>query len=446
MTRWRKPGSLLLLLACGGAATAQTSLEDRVRQLEDNYRKMETHQEESGRRQEILTGEVRRVREEVTLPAKPELKSQYGMGPAASKVYDVPRGLSVGGYGQGWYTALVEDRITGDHNSVDLVRLVLYTGYKFSDDIVFNSEVEYEHGTTSNPGNGAGEVSVEFAQVDFLFTDAFNLRLGLLLLPVGFVNEIHEPVFYHGNERPEVERQIIPSTWRENGFGAFGRLGDEVTYRAYLVTSTNGSRISAGGLRGARQQGSRAFADDFSAVVRADWQPNPDLMVGGSVYTGDQGQDSLLLDPTGTLIAPDISTTLVEGHVQYRHEGLELRALGSTVRVGDAAALSGIASLGARPVAEEMVGWYGEVAYDLADWIGLEDDYLAPFFRYEAFDTQHRVPAGLLPDLTRDVILRTSGLTWKPDPQLAIKLDHRDFSRAAGTRADEINLGLGWIF
>ena len=71
-------------------------------------------------------------------------------------------------------------------------------------------------------------MSVEFATLDFLLHDSANLRAGLVLVPMGFLNEMHEPVTYFGTHRPEVEKRIIPTTWRSGGGGLFGSLGDRV--------------------------------------------------------------------------------------------------------------------------------------------------------------------------------------------------------------------------
>ena len=119
--------------------------------------------------------------------------------------------------------------------------MVLYTGYKFTDSILFNAEIEFEHATTGSTksSSGGGSVSVEFAYLDFLLRDWANIRAGLVLVPMGFLNEIHEPVSYFGVNRPDIERQIIPSTWRENGVGIHGTLYEQVDYQAFVINGFN---------------------------------------------------------------------------------------------------------------------------------------------------------------------------------------------------------------
>ena len=167
-------------LAAANTVDQAIAQEDRIAELE--------------RTVAILADELERTRRQLAVPDDQPLSSKFGLGPAASKIYDLGRGLSIGGYGEGYYSRLVGDK--GDaKNRADLLRLVLYTGYKFTDSILFNAEIEFEHATTSSTeSSGGGSVSVEFAYLDFLLRDWANIRAGLVLVPMGFINEIHEPV------------------------------------------------------------------------------------------------------------------------------------------------------------------------------------------------------------------------------------------------------------
>ena len=196
----------LLLVAVGDDARAADSGESegedgRLDELEEKV--------------DILVEEIGRLESIFAVPEELELTTFAGLGPAASKVYKKDRGLSIGGYGE---VRLRTFHNKGDDDQSDIfdaLRAVLYVGYKFNDNWVFNSEIEFEHGGTG----GGGSVSTEFLTIDYLWRDGVNARAGLLLVPMGFINEIHEPTFFFGAERPEVERVILPSTWRENGVG-----------------------------------------------------------------------------------------------------------------------------------------------------------------------------------------------------------------------------------
>lgn len=396
---------------------------------------------EQDRKIGVLAEEVERLKSKIVLPESKEYKSFYGLGPAASKVYQLDRGLSIGGYGEFNFQKFVSDQ-RGKRDQFDLLRLVLYTGYKFSDRLLFNSEIEFEHALTGEETitSDSGEVAVEFAALDFFLWEPLNVRMGLLLVPMGFINEVHEPPFFHGTIRPEVERQIIPTTWREGGAGFFGTLAPGLEYRAYVMNSLNAKGFKSGNIREARQQGNRALADDFSGAVRLDYTPVAGTLVGASFWAGDSGQDGEFAGEK-----PSVFTLIWETHAQVRYRGLELRALGAFTSIDDAATLS--RALG-ETIGEDQFGFYAEAAYDVARLIRPESGhYVAPFFRYEIVDTQDGVPRGFARAPGNDVQLYTVGLSYKPHPQVVLKLDYRNFNAGREKpRPDEINLGAGFIF
>ncbi|WP_020485724.1 hypothetical protein [Methylomonas sp. MK1] len=401
------------------------------------------------RKTNVLTEEVEKLRTELVVPEKVEYKSAYGLGPAASKVYQSSKGLSLGGYGEANYQARVNDQGGRDDagnvrnsNNADLERLVIYAGYKFTDSILFNSEIEFEHGTTGEGSEERGEVSVEFASLDFFIDKMANVRAGMLLMPMGFINQIHEPPFFFGNNRPEVERRIIPSTWHENGLGLFGELLPGLTYTTYVVNGMNARGFASDGIREGRQGGSQALAEDLAYVGRVDYAPAfiPGLSVGGSAYLGKSGQNQFFAGEKA-----DVMTELYEAHLQWKYRGLEFRTLGSFGHVGNAAILS--AANGNGVIGSENYGWYSEVGYDILPHV-LHDttQYLAPFFRYERLDTLAKVPVGYADDFTKDIEIFQIGMNYKPIPNVVIKADYRNFNQKAGTSPDDFNLGVGFIF
>jgi hypothetical protein len=430
---------LLAALPAAAADDGELARDDRIAELE--------------RKVEILTDELERTRAEVAVPEQPELKSQYGLGPAASRIYGITRGLSIGGYGEGTYQALVGDKGSGT-NRADWLRMVLYAGYKFTENIVFNTEIEFEHATTSSTvSSSGGSVAVEFATLDFFWRDAANARAGLLLLPMGFLNQVHEPPFYFGVNRPEVERQIIPSTWRENGAGLFGTFfGESLQYEMYAVNGFNAAGFSPSGLRGGRQSGNRALAEDLAFVGRLDWSSLPGLLLGGSVYLGDSGQDQTLTTAMGSAALPDTFTALWELHADYEWRDAHFRTLFTMANLQDAGELSAaLRTLGSLPataaVASDMLGVYVEVAYDVWKLFFPESrKSFEPFFRFEWLDTQQDMPAGFSADESQRLAIYTAGFSFEPIPNVVIKSDYRNLDPQAGQRADELNLGVGFAF
>src|SRR5438477_3501394 len=118
---------------------------------------------------------------------------------------------TVGGYGEFTYNRYRNTEV--DNNQADLRRFVLFFGHRFNDSLRFYSELEFEHAVVSS--GDRGEAELEQAFIDYRINDAANFKAGLFLIPLGILNETHEPPTYYGVERNFVETRIIPSTWRE---------------------------------------------------------------------------------------------------------------------------------------------------------------------------------------------------------------------------------------
>jgi hypothetical protein len=191
---------------------------------------------EQDRKIEILAEEVEKLKAGRELFPAAKESGRYGYGPAASKVYEINQGVSIGGYGEFLYNKYARSNESGNdsnqNDKIDSVRQIIYAGYKFNDKFVFNSEIEFEHA-----GNG-GNVYTEFATIDYLHHPMLNFKAGLMLLPMGIYNEMHEAPTFLASTRPLTETLIMPSTWRENGAGIFGQIGD-FSYKLYGVSSMN---------------------------------------------------------------------------------------------------------------------------------------------------------------------------------------------------------------
>ncbi len=395
---------------------------------------------EAERKTNILAEEVAKIKTQLFIPDKREYKVEYGYGPAASEVYRVNRGLSIGGYGEAVYTNYTANKGNKKDTS-DLLRGVIYLGYKFNDWIVLNNEFEFEHATTGEGSEEKGEISVEFSQLDFFLHKNVNIRAGLMLMPMGFINEIHEPTTFHGNYRPEVERYIIPTTWREVGAGLFGQITPEIQYRMYAVNGLLADTFTSAGIRDGRQNGSSGLAENWAFTGRLDYTPNaaPGVLVGASAYAGDAGQDKLYAGQRASVF-----TQLYEGHLQWHYKGLEFRTLGAYGNIGNANLVS---EQNGVTVGSENFGVYGELAYDIMPhiWEGTTQ-YLAPFFRYERYNTLAAVPEGFRENKTWDRWIYQAGLTYKPIQNVAVKLDYKNVNSNGGGLPHELNLGFGFMY
>ncbi|MAI78464.1 MAG: hypothetical protein CL917_05970, partial [Deltaproteobacteria bacterium] len=411
------------IVSGAGNAWAQDTQDEGSKSTEERVDALESQVK-------TIAGEISAAVTEAAVPKDGNWENYYGVGPVAGKVYRKDSGLSIGGYGEVFYK---RDTIN-DAGEFDTLRAVLYVGYKFSDKWVLNSEIEFEHAGKSN-------TYVEFLNLDYQYSEALNFRVGLILNPMGFVNQIHEPTFYYGVDRPLVEKVMMPSTWREGGAGIYGRLGDRVSYQAYGVVSMDGAGFGAGGYRGGRQKGigDWGLANNFSFTGRVDVDVFSGLMVGGSFYTGHQGQDQ---EAVGGTPVGDLQMTMYEIHAQYQRYGFHFRALfsqayidnpdtwnNSVIETDPGVFETRCAAAGAC-LASESQGWYIEGAYNVFSLLMPDSKQsLEPFLRYSQVNTQkafqtaptaQQLAAGQKFNL--DVL--TVGIQYKPIPQIVFKLDY----------------------
>src|ERR1041385_8378414 len=189
-----------------------------------------------------------------------ELKAQV-QKPAAGSAAQTGSATTLSGYGEFNYNNYKSDERP---TQADLRRFVFGLHHRFDDRLTFHSEVEFEHAVVSK--DDEGEVELEQAWLNYKFSDALNLKGGLFLMPLGILNETHEPPTYYGVERNEVETRIIPTTWRELGFGPHGERGGGLRCDAGVTTGFNAGKLDepAFGIRSAHQEGQLADARDLS--------------------------------------------------------------------------------------------------------------------------------------------------------------------------------------
>jgi len=381
-------------------------------------------------------------------------------------VYGRSVGVSIGGYGEMLLEALDREdeggsAVPAPRSRLDLLRAVFYFGYKFTDDLLFNSEIEFEHagvfdeaeveGEVTDPGTGAvageaelsGEVLVEFAYVEWQARRGLGVRAGKLLLPLGLTNELHEPPAFLGARRPEVERYIIPTTWSGNGVGVVGDLGAGVSYRAYVTEGLDAAQFTAAdAIRGGRQGGSRSLVTHPAFSARVDWTGAPGLLVGASAYTGESWQRAQPAARTCRPAPPSSTSTGAwsgvgsrPAHVRAGGARRGRRALGGPRRRRDPGGAGG-----------ELLGGFLEAGYDVLTRLRPGSRWsLLPYGRYEAYDTQDDVPGGA-EDPAHDRRLVTAGLAVKPHPNLALKVDRQWRHDEAESGRSQWNAAVGYLF
>lgn len=358
--------------------------------------------------------------------AQRDLDAEEGINPLGN--------LRLGGYGE------IHASFEENGKSVfDIHRLVMYVGYDFADWIVLNSEIELEHAYVTD--GAGGEISIEQLYVDFLFTEAFNARVGRMLAPMGIINQFHEPTLFFGVERPSVDKYIIPSTWSIDGVGIFGAPLGWLNYQAYVVGGLDGSEFSADeGVRGGRIK-ERGGLNDPAITGRIDLYPfeEQELRIGVSGYYG--GTDNA---NKGGGSGAENDFGLYSADFEYEVSRFRLRGVVAFGENSDPQNLSA-------GVGEEIFGWYleGGVSVMPESWKKGKMDQadLIPFVRYEEYDTQHKVPDGTVKTGANDRMEITVGINFPLTYQFVVKADYQlKYSEAASNPNNVFNLGMGWVF
>ncbi len=341
------------------------------------------------------------------------------------------------------YGELNYSRPTGDAAAAtaDVARFVLGASYAFDDKTRFVSELELEHAVSS--ADDPGEVEVEQAYIERRLGDQAFARAGLFLMPVGMLNENHEPTRYYGVFRNLVETAIIPTTWREGGFAVQGNTRGGLRWDAGVSTGFNLSKWDATSTAGLEeplgsihQELALASAGDLSVFGALNYSGVPGLRLGASVFTGeaDQGQPGF----------DNNRVTLWEGHARWNPGNWDLSALYARGSISNTAAINTALVGNPALIPATFFGWYAEAAYRASlpnEWT------LAPFARYEVVNTASSyasIGAGLTPDPLDDEKVITAGFNLDIAPGVVFKIDYLHFDKADD--ANRVDLGLGYQF
>jgi hypothetical protein len=278
---------------------------------------------------------------------------------------------------------------------------------------------------------------LEFAFLDFAITPAFNVRAGSMLMPVGPLNEFHEPTLFYSVERPYVQRTIIPTSWQEGGAGVFGAVNG-LKYRVYLVSGLNAEGFTASdGIRGGRGGVAEQPSEDLAVVGRLEYVGLPGVELGLSAYQGGA-------NTTKNSALADAGVGIWEADARLRMAGVDLRGVLASVTVDGADQIS---TFTGEDVGEEMMGWYVEAAYDVLKLLNPEGDQAVEVFvRYEDFNTQESVPTGFTADPANDRQVMTAGLAYFPIPDVAVKADLETWEDGADNDGNRFNVGVAYQF
>jgi hypothetical protein len=327
--------------------------------------------------------------------------------------------MEIGGYGELHYNNINNDGID-DKNEIDFHRFVLFFGYEFTEKLRFWSELELEHALA---GDGKpGELELEQAYIEYDIRDDLQTKGGLFLMPVGILNETHEPTTFYGVERNDVESIIIPSTWWEAGGALNGYYDNGISWDAAF---TSGLAIPTDGdnafrIRSGRQKVAEAIANDWAYTGRLKYTGVAGLELAGTLsYQSDVTQESGDGMDEGLLFST---------HAIWQTGPFQLRALYAGWNFeGDAVKAAG---------ADRQTGWYIEPSVRPWQEVGF-------YARYEDLD------GARLRDQFRQWEI---GANYWPHENVVLKVDYRDRSvdtvdiDAKSVDFKAFDLGIGYEF
>jgi hypothetical protein len=357
---------------------------------------------------------------------------------------DTESRVQIGGYAQIDYNQPVKDgqQSTG---KLDVHRMVLLFGYRFNERANFVTEIEVEH---------VKEVYVEQAFLNYEILPWLDFRGGLMLVPMGIVNEYHEPPTFNGVERPNLDSKVVPTTWREIGAGVTGRIDNaSLKYQLYVMNGFNG--FDGGGkfrgtdaFRKGRQKGAESFMSSPTLATKIDYYGISGLKLGFSTYNGKS--QSMLFngldndDDVAKAVADSsrVGISMIGFDARYVVGGFEARGQLNLANIKNTDQYN---DLTGKDLGSQLFGWFAEVGYNLLH-SGETEQKLVPFVRYEMYNTHAKTDGNLAINGAYDRTDVTVGAGWWLSSGAVLKADYQFFSNALDNSSGQFNMGIGIWF
>ena len=369
----------------------------------------------------------------------------------ADKLLQTEGKLLIGGYGEVHYHQPLSSE-KRNNGSLDVHRMVMLLGYNFSSKTQFISEIEYEH---------VKEVYIEQAFLQHKLSSYINLRAGLMLIPMGIVNEYHEPTTFNGVDRPLVDSKISPTTWREIGAGISGNvIQASLKYQAYVVNGFNGYNGTANlsgknGFRNGRQKGAESFISSPNFTFKTEYYGFRGLNMGLSGYFGNtqstlyNGIDKNNEAANAKADSSVVGLNMIGFDARYTLGGLQIRGQYYYSQISNSAQYNKFTAVNGKQndLGSKMNGYYLEAGYNVFKHLKKTKDEFIPFVRIEKYDTHLATENGLAQNKSYNNNLITTGLTYKLGKGAVAKADMQFVkSEAVKEYTKLFSAGIGVMF
>lgn len=385
---------------------------------------------------------------QLTIAQNEDSQNQYTN--AADNLLAKDAKLTIGGYGEVHYNQPLSSE-TSNNGKLDVHRIVMLFGYQFNDRTQFITELEFEH---------VKEVYVEQAFLQYKLNDFINFRGGLMLIPMGIINEYHEPTTFNGVERPLIDKYIAPTTWREIGIGAQGNIiPASIKYQLYVVngfSSYNGAPTMRGkdGLRKGRQKGAESFMSSPNLTGKVEYYGIRGLNIGLSGYFGNTQStlyDGISNDDNNAIASADssiVGVSMFGADARYTTKGFTFRGQLYMTNLSNTANYNMFTADDGTPndLGSSMFGYYAEIGYNVLRPVASVKSELIPFVRIEQYNTQNSIEDQQANPAYNNRVI-TTGLTWKITPGSVVKADMQFIKSEADNKySPTFNAGFGVMF
>ncbi|OFX50020.1 MAG: hypothetical protein A2046_01810 [Bacteroidetes bacterium GWA2_30_7] len=370
----------------------------------------------------------------------------------ADKLLTSDNKLAIGGYGETHFNQKLSSEFK-NNGKLDVHRMVMLIGYNYNNKLSFISEIEYEH---------VIEVFVEQAFMQYKINKYLNFKAGLLLVPMGIVNEFHEPTTFNGVERPVIDNTISPTTWREVGLGFSGNVVEaKLKYQMYLINGFNGFDGAAkmngkSAFRSARQKGADSYISSPNFTGKIEFYGIRGLNFGVSGYFGNtqsklyNGIDKSDKNAISKADSSIVGITMIGFDARYKIKGFEFRAQFYNTSISNAEQYNYFTAKNdstPNDLGNSMIGYYAEIGYNVFRPLKNIKSELIPFVRYETYNTHNSVGNYLTKNDSYNNNQITFGLTYKLDKGLVLKADMQlNKSKADKESSKTFNAGFGVMF
>lgn len=393
-------------------------------------------------------------------------------------------GLTMGGYGEVVYSYNFHsdspyryrypDRYQNSpgFGRFDIPHVVLMVGYDLGKGWSMGSEIEFEHGgveaSVEVEGDEAveleheiergGEVFLEQFWIQKSFTEAANLKAGMIIVPVGLTNSHHEPDKFFTVYRQEGENTIFPCTWHQIGLSFWGRAGDW-KYEAMFLPGLNSRFFNNSNWinGGSASPYEYTVANSFAGALRVDNYSVRNLRIGVSGYVGCTDNDAYprlvnqagkaTLMARGTVSIVSVDAEYGDNHVVARGNA-DWGFLSNAAEIGSANKNSDNSTFS--PYSHTLVGKAAfaaglEAGVDVLSFGDRKRDCkLFVFGRFEAYDS-YKAPEGLTDYKWSDRKRIAAGLNFMPVKGVVLKAEYSHRFLASQYNSEpSVNVGIAY--